>query len=58
MLLCPPHSATSPKRTSEIAKFSPVEHEKEMATPAAPTADAGVGGSACRHTPVASALAW
>ena len=52
--LCPPHAKTSPKRTSSISRGGePSELEKDSTC--APLTDAGCGGSATRHTPLAPA---
>jgi hypothetical protein len=50
LLLCPPHSTTSPKSTSFSAKASPVEHEKEICCG---EAVAGCAGRLWRQTPSA-----
>ena len=55
-LLWPPQRTTSPHSTFLSANASPVAQEKEIVSPPAEGADAGVAGSVWRHSPVASAV--
>jgi hypothetical protein len=54
MLLCPPHSTTSPNSTSCSANVSPLLQWNAKVSPLLPVL-AAVGGSACRHSPAAVA---